>query len=49
MSTGTDEIAERAVRADGTRFRRTLLKLSGEALLGAREYGIDSRTVHAIG
>jgi len=37
------------MRADGTRFRRTLLKLSGEALLGAREYGIDSKTVHAIG
>src|SRR6188508_246797 len=37
------------MRPDGTRFGRTLLKLSGEALLGAREYGIDSRTVHAIG
>ena len=49
MSTGTDEIAERATRADGTRFDRVLLKLSGEALLGGREYGIDSKTVLAIG
>ena len=49
MSTGTDEIAERATHAEGTRFQRALLKLSGEALLGAREYGIDSTTVHAIG
>ena len=30
-------------------FRRTLLKLSGEALLGGRQYGIDPNTVVAIG
>jgi uridylate kinase len=29
-------------------FRRVLLKLSGEALLGEREYGIDPETVSAI-
>ena len=29
-------------------FNRVLLKLSGEALLGAREYGIDPKTVDAI-
>ncbi len=29
-------------------FRRVLLKLSGEALLGNREYGIDPKTVTAI-
>jgi uridylate kinase len=29
-------------------FHRVLLKLSGEALLGGREYGIDPRTVEAI-
>ena len=29
-------------------FRRVLLKLSGEALLGGREYGVDLRTVQAI-
>jgi uridylate kinase len=49
VSTGTDEVAERATDEEGTRFGRALLKLSGEALLGSREYGIDSKTVHAIG
>jgi uridylate kinase len=29
-------------------FRRVLLKLSGEALMGGREYGVDLRTVEAI-
>jgi uridylate kinase len=29
-------------------FHRALLKLSGEALLGGREYGIDPQTVEAI-
>jgi uridylate kinase len=29
-------------------FHRVLLKLSGEALLGSREYGIDPKTVEAI-
>jgi len=29
-------------------FNRVLLKLSGEALLGGREYGIDPKTVDAI-
>jgi uridylate kinase len=29
-------------------FRRILLKLSGEALMGDREYGIDPRTVEAV-
>jgi uridylate kinase len=29
-------------------FRRVLLKLSGEALMGEREYGIDPRTVGAV-
>jgi uridylate kinase len=29
-------------------FRRVLLKLSGEALMGGREYGIDLETVEAI-
>jgi len=44
---------------DGPRYKRVLLKLSGEALLGKRQYGIDFdvvrsiatqvRTVHALG
>ena len=48
MSTSTDEVAEAAASTSGTRFRRALLKLSGEALLGDREYGIDPKTVTAI-
>ena len=48
MSTSTDEIAEAAARESGTQFKRALLKLSGEALLGGREYGIDPKTVTAI-
>jgi uridylate kinase len=34
--------------AAGTPFARVLLKLSGEALLGSREYGIDPKTAAAI-
>jgi uridylate kinase len=44
----TDEVAEATAPAEGKRFRRALLKLSGEALLGGREYGIDPKTVTAI-
>jgi uridylate kinase len=47
-STSTDEVAEAAAATGGTRFRRALLKLSGEALLGGREYGIDPKTVSAV-
>ena len=47
MSTSTDEVVE-SVAASGSRFERALLKLSGEALLGGREYGIDPTTVTAI-
>ncbi len=35
-------------KADDIAFRRVLLKLSGEALMGEREYGIDLATVDAI-
>ncbi len=48
MTAGTEEVAETAGGRRGTQFRRTLLKLSGEALLGDREYGIDPKTVDAI-
>ncbi len=48
MSTSTQEVAQAAEAASGTRFHRALLKLSGEALLGGREYGIDPTTVVAI-
>jgi uridylate kinase len=36
-----DEPAGSPVRREGLRYRRILLKLSGEALLGARQYGVD--------
>jgi uridylate kinase len=41
---------EAPLAADSRRpvFRRVLLKLSGEALMGGREYGVDLRTVEAI-
>jgi uridylate kinase len=48
MTTSADEVAPEAETAAGSPFRRALLKLSGEALLGDREYGIDPRTVVAI-
>ena len=48
MTTSTDEATDAATHASGTQFRRALLKLSGEALLGDREYGIDPKTVTAI-
>ena len=48
MTASTDELAQTAARGSGTQFRRALLKLSGEALLGRREYGIDPNTVTAI-
>jgi len=48
MSASTEEVAQQARTASGTQFRRALLKLSGEALLGGREYGIDPKTVVAI-
>lgn len=48
MSASTDEVTEAARTAGGKQFRRALLKLSGEALLGGREFGIDPKTVTAI-
>ena len=48
MSTSTEEVAQATPSEGGTPFRRALLKLSGEALLGGREYGIDPKTVVAI-
>ena len=49
MSVRSEE-AEKPVSTEArTAFRRALLKLSGEALLGERQYGIDPRTVAAIG
>jgi uridylate kinase len=48
VNTSTEEVAQQARTPSATQFRRALLKLSGEALLGGREYGIDPKTVVAI-
>jgi uridylate kinase len=41
------ESAESAPSA-GASFRRVLLKLSGESLMGPREHGVDGETIEAI-
>src|SRR3954468_4952147 len=42
------EASLRAAEARSPGFRRVLLKLSGEALMGTREYGIDVAVVQAL-
>ena len=49
MSAQTEEAARRVSTEARAPFHRALLKVSGEALLGDREYGIDPSTVVAIG
>ena len=44
----TQAETERALAGAAPAFRRVLLKLSGEALMGDHEYGIDPKTVDAI-
>ena len=48
MTVHPQEAAERAPAGAAPPFRRVLLKLSGEALMGPREYGLDPRTLDAI-
>jgi uridylate kinase len=48
MSARAEEAPAPASTEAGAPFHRVLLKLSGEALLGGREYGIDPKTVDAI-
>jgi uridylate kinase len=49
VTTRPEELAERASTGEkGARFERVLLKLSGESLMGDREYGVDPNTVSAI-
>ncbi len=48
MTVRPQNAAARPARAAGPAFRRVLLKLSGEALLGGREYGVDLPTVKRI-
>ncbi len=43
-----DRLAERSVVPLTARYRRVLLKVSGEALMGPREFGLDQETVARI-
>jgi len=48
MTVRSEAIPARAPAAGGPGFRRVLLKLSGEALMGDRDYGIDVGVVESI-
>ncbi len=48
MTARAEEATEAVSTETPAPFHRALLKLSGEALLGGREYGIDPGTVEAI-
>src|SRR5438034_3437045 len=48
MSIRTEDTAVQAGAGGGSGFRRVLLKLSGEALMGSREYGIDVSVVRSL-
>jgi len=48
VSARPDEVVEVAPAGAVSAFRRVLLKLSGESLMGDRDYGVDPRTVSAI-
>ena len=43
-----DDAVRRSPVGAASPFRRVLLKLSGESLMGDREYGVDPKTVSAI-
>ena len=44
MTDGSDRAAQAVVLPESARYGRILLKLSGEALLGSRQYGVDPET-----
>lgn len=48
MSSSSGDAAEPAPERAAPPFRRVLLKLSGESLMGNREYGVDPTTVAEI-
>ena len=48
MSTHSGDAVETAPVGAVSPFRRVLLKLSGESMMGDRDYGVDPRTVAAI-
>ena len=46
--TTQQEETERALTGAAPAFRRVLLKLSGEALMGEHDFGTDPKTIEAI-
>jgi uridylate kinase len=48
MSTRADESVRQSPAGGASPFHRVLLKLSGESLMGDRDYGVDPGTVAAI-
>ena len=48
MSAQADDTVDRSPVGDAVPFRRVLLKLSGESLMGDRDYGVDPKTVTAV-
>ena len=48
MSTRSGDAVETAPSGAVSPFRRVLLKLSGESMMGNRDYGVDPKTVAAI-
>ncbi len=48
MTVQPEEVVAEAKRSGSPVFRRILLKLSGESLMGDQEYGMDRATIDAI-
>ncbi len=48
MSAPADDTVARARVGEAVPFRRVILKLSGESLMGDRGYGVDPKTVTAV-
>jgi uridylate kinase len=48
VSAQPDDAVRQSPVGAPSRFRRAVLKLSGESLMGDREYGVDPKTVSAI-
>jgi uridylate kinase len=48
VSAQPDDAVRQSPVGAASRFRRVLLKLSGESLMGDRDYGVDPKTVSAI-
>jgi uridylate kinase len=48
VSAGPKKAAGNAAARGGTGYKRVLLKISGEALMGSREYGLDPETVQRV-